>query len=194
MKNGKYIDITKYNKNIKKNKQIKEKELKNKNKKGNIKLVTISSILFLIIILILTGNAIGKSISDVFINANAQVATPIFAVKTNPEIDILKLNDTAEYQFEVVNYENDQITDVEFSYTIEIISNFDEYVDFTLFRNGIELNLENNKTKQIDMAKAKLTEHKYTLKITYDESKINSITEIIDNIQIKVHSEQSKKI
>ena len=84
MKNGKYIDITKYNKNIKKNKQIKEKELKNKTKKGNIKLVTISSILFLIIILILTGNAIGKSISDVFINANAQVATPIFAVKTNP--------------------------------------------------------------------------------------------------------------
>ena len=69
MKNGKYIDLSQYNKNIKKNKEIKEKELKNKTKNDNIKVITISSIIFLIIILILTGNVIGKSISDVFINA-----------------------------------------------------------------------------------------------------------------------------
>lgn len=194
MKNGKYIDLSQYNKNIKKNKEIKEKKLKNKAKSDNIKVITISSIIFLIIILILTGNVIGKSISDVFINAKAEVATPIFQVKTNPEIDITEVNDIAEYQFEVVNYQNDKITDVGFSYTIEIISNLDEYVEFTLFRNGIELNLENNKTKQISMAKEKLTEHKYTLKIMYDKNKIGSIYEILDNIQIKVHSEQSRKI
>ena len=220
MKNEKYIDLTQYNKNIKKNNLIKEKGIKsnsksnieilkniNKKKKDenikdlsnakgkstDIRLITISSIVFLIIILFLAGNVIWKSISDVFINSNAKVATPIFAVQTNPKIDITEASNTGEYKFKVVNYENNKISDVKFAYTIEIISNSNEFINFTLYRDGKEMNLENNKTKLINMEKEKLTEHNYILKISYDKNKISSIYEIIDNIQIKVHSEQTKE-
>lgn len=52
--------------------------------------------------------------------------------------------------------------------------------------------MENKKTKDILISKNAKEEHNYKLEITYDKTKNISIQDIIQELQIKVHSEQKR--
>lgn len=120
-----------------------------------------------------------------------EIATPIFKIEEGNYIQIDKTNNIGYYEFSIKNFNEEKVSEIGFLYTIEIISNIGEVVQFELY-NGEELiELNNLETERISIKGNEKVEQKYKLKISYNTSK-----EIkdgsIEEIQIKVHSEQEK--
>ena len=91
------------------------------------------------------------------------------------------------------NYrETGEITQIAMQYCIEIITQTQEAISFKLYKNGEEIPLENNKTKNIRLDKGKVQEDCYQLEIQYDKNKNKETEDIRQEVQLKVHSEQLK--
>lgn len=159
----------------------------------NSKLTTMIFILFIIIILLMCGYSMAKVIEQVIIKGEAKIAEPILLIDNNPSLDITAANNYGIYTFKVKNYnEQDKITETDLQYYIEILSNTDNSINIELYQNENKINLNNNKTEYIKISKDIKEEREYKIKITYDKNKSNSIEDIIEKIQVKVHTEQVK--
>ena len=161
--------------------------MEQKNKK-----IAISTVIFMILVLFIAGCSIGKSITEYVLQSKAEIATPILEVSSNPKINITAVNNIGEYKFKVTNFKEDKISDVNLRYYIEIKANVDESVKFLLYKNDQEINLQNLCSEYITIEKGKKQEDNYTLKIIYDKDKSSNVYDILERIQVKVHSEQEK--
>lgn len=167
-------------------KKLKEKIKANKNR---FKIIIISAI---IIMVFLTGYCLAKYQIEKNILANSGIATPVFMVEGTETTKISAINNIGYYDFIVKNYDDEKISDVPLKYSIEVIANTDESISFKLYNSEDEIKLENNKTEDIYIENSKEEEHKYRLEITYDRNKSTSEQDILEDVQIKVHSEQAK--
>lgn len=166
--------------------------IKAENKK--IKKLNVILLLIIIIILFLTGFSIGKEASDTILETKGEIAKPILFVDNNPEIEITAMKNKGSYYFTVKNYENDEnITEVDMEYDIEIIGELDESIIVHLYQGEEEILLKNMKTEKQILTKDGKQEKEYRLEITYDKNKSTSITDIMQEIQVKVHAEQVKQ-
>ena len=162
----------------------KAKENKDK-KERKLKIITILLLIFFVILLLLSGYTFAKSIDGTNINANASIAEPILVIENNPQIDITASQNTGTYIFKVKNYNNQKQTEVDLKYYIEVISELDNSIELKLYENGKQIDFKNNKTDYIKISKENKKENEYKLEITYNK-------DIIQQIQIKVHTEQEK--
>lgn len=116
------------------------------------------------------------------------IAQPIIELKGEESLLITATAPKTSYSFEVRNYnENEDISEVEMQYYIEIISNTDERIKFELYNKEEKVKLENKRTNLISMPKEDKEVHKYRLDVLYDTTNLKDIK---DNIEIKVHSIQ----
>ena len=115
-------------------------------------------------------------------------------VENNPAIDITSIKNTGYYDFKVKNYNDNEINQIELKYWIEIISKYDETISFKIYKDNQEIPLTNNKTEEIKLEKNEKKEQNYRLEIIYDKTKSTSTEEIMQDVQIKVHSEQNEHI
>ena len=161
--------------------------MEQKNKK-----IAISTVIFMILVLFIAGCSIGKSITEYVLQSKAEIATPILEVSSNPKINITAVNNIGEYKFKVTNFKEDKISDVNLRYYIELKANVDDSVKFLLYKNDQEINLQNLCSEYITIEKGKKQEDNYTLKIIYDKDKSSNVYDILERIQVKVHSEQEK--
>lgn len=173
----------------------KRKNLKNKNNlngKKELKTITYIIVIAIICMLFLTGYSIGKTITETLIQTTGEVAEPILELKTNEKLNITATENSGEYPFQVTNYKEDKITEVPIQYTIEILSNTDESIKYELYKNNEKIELQNKKTNILELKANEIQEDNYILKISYDKNQSNSIYDIIEKIQIKIHSEQKE--
>lgn len=155
--------------------------------------ITLILVTAIVLILFFAGFSIGKEIANTKIEVDAQIAEPILEIENNPSISITANQNKGKYDFIIKNYNKDnKITEVELDYTIEIISKLDEGFSIKIYKDGEELQLENQKTQILQLGKKQKEEHNYQLEIIYDKEKSISIQDIIEDLQIKVHSEQKK--
>lgn len=159
-----------------------------KNKRKEI-LIIVSVII--VIILFFSGYSLGKEYSSTFIETHAKIAEPILIVENNPTIEVNGKQEKEYYKFKVKNYkETGEITQVDLTYNIEILTEEQESISFKLYKENEEIILNDNKTADMKLTKEKIQEDCYELELLYDKSKNKSIEDIIQNVQIKVHSEQ----
>lgn len=171
------------------NKIIKLNVTKGKIKKREVVLLLI---VLMVISLFISGYSMGKSMSTTQINSTTEIAKPILEVENNPEITITSTNKESTYDFKVKNYNaNEEITQVDLLYTVEILTKTDESITFKLYKNDEEIPLEENKSEEFLLSKDKKQEDNYKLKILYDKEKAQG-RDIFQNVQIKVHTEQRK--
>lgn len=164
-----------------------------KNNEKISKFITIFIIIFIIILLMLCGMSFAKSIDNAIINANAQISEPILIIENNPQIDITAANNYGIYTFKIKNYNNEnKITDINLKYYIEILSNLDESIEIELFQDENKIDLNNNKTEYIEISKDQKEERQYKIKVTYNKNKSTGIADILEKIQVKIHTEQVK--
>lgn len=162
-------------------------------KSKDIRTLTLIIVSSIVLILFFTGFSIGKAMVDVKIKNNTEIAKPILIVENNPSIDITAIKNTGKYNFKIKNYdENDQINEIELKYYIEIISKYDESISFKIYKNNEEIPLTNNRTNEMILSKNEKKDEEFILEIVYDKTKSTSTQEIIQDVQIKVHSEQNK--
>lgn len=164
----------------------------NTNKNAN-KLITNFIIVFIVILLLLSGYSMAKVIDEKIIKVNAEIAQPMLIIENNPSVDITAKNSYGEYVFKIKNYnEKNQITQADLKYYVEIISNNDNSINLELYQENNKINLTNNKTDYIHIAKGQKIEREYKIKIKYDKNNIENANDIIEKIQIRVHTEQEK--
>lgn len=161
-----------------------------KHRKREITLILVS---VMVLALFFSGYSMGKEYSSTNIETNAKIAEPILIVENNPTIEINGKKQKEYYNFKIKNYrENGEVTQIDLNYYIEILSQTDEAISFKLYKDNQEVQLENNKTADMKLEKENVQEDYYQLEIIYDKSKSRSIEDIIQDVQIKVHSEQIK--
>lgn len=160
--------------------------------KNNLKYMTAILVLLIILILFLTGYSIGKSFSEIKINSLADISKPIIIVDSNEKINVTAEKNIGEYHFSIQNYNENEINEALLHYKIEIIANVDETITFELYKNNEQIKIDKNVTDYIDIGKNKKEKHDYKLKIIYDKNKSENIYDIIEKIQVKVHTEQKK--
>ena len=173
-----------------KNKEIKRNE--------NLKNLTYIIVLTIIFMLFLTGYSLGKNSGQLFLNGNTEIANPIIEVESNPKINITDENQQGIYKFLVRNYNNEgKITDVKMKYVINIEDTIDEKlkdtIKYELYKNGNKIELQKNETTKMELTNKEQQEDKYQLKIVYNKNASNIMQDIMEKIQIQVHSEQANK-
>ena len=170
-------------------KSKKRRDCNIRNKKQSI---ILTSILTIIIILLSTHIVYAKYVTIDKMSSTLNIAKPIFIVEGKETTKINEINNIGYYEFSIKNFDELNTSEISFLYTIEIISDTDESVQFELYNEDIQIPLENLKTKELSIIGNEKIEQKYKLKIIYDNSKGNSGKEILEEVQIKVHSEQEK--
>lgn len=166
------------------------RKLKFENIKQKSREITLIIIILMVIILFFSGYSLGKGLSKTNIDVVAKIAEPILIVENNPPVTITTTNNSGLYNFKIKNYdERGKITDISLKYTIEILSNI-EGLEYKIYKNEQEIELENQKTEEFALTNQEMQEDLYRLEIVYAPETTG--TDIFDNIQIKVHSEQQK--
>lgn len=157
------------------------------------KLLTTILIISIISVLLFCGYSMGKSIEEFIIKSKAEIAEPILVVENNPSIDITALNNTGTYTFKIKNYnEKNQVTQIDLKYYIEILYNVNDLVNIELYENENKIDLNNNKTEYMQISKDEKEEREYKIKITYNNDESNVINDIMEKIQVRVHTQQVK--
>ena len=166
---------------------MKEK-LKNKKKQ----IIIIISTLIIILLLFFSGFSIGKAYSNTQINGISEVAMPILEVENGKTLKIDNQNKEGTYDFKIKNYdENGKINQVDMDYYIEILPINNKAISFELYKENKKVEITDNKTNKFTLEKGTKKEDNYKIKIIYDEDK-NTTENILEEVQIKVHSEQKR--
>lgn len=156
-------------------------------KKEIIKIIVVAFVLTII----LSTISLGKYFNKTKINVNSGVAIPIIKLEGEQKLIINNNQENKEYNLAVKNYdENEQITQVELEYYIEIISKKNDDINFKIYKEEKELNIINNKTEKFLLTKENKQQDNYKIEILLNK-KISE--DILQNIEIKVYSEQKNK-
>ena len=157
------------------------------------KILIILLIFFIIIGAICIRTTISQYKSKQEIRSTMKIAKPIFKVEGNGTTKISALNNIGYYEFKIKNFDEENMSDTGFLYYIEILSKTDDAIKFELYDEQEQLmDLENLKTNQFIMPCNEKLEKNYKLKIVYDKNKGEIGKDILEDVQIKVHSEQIK--
>lgn len=150
-------------------------------------------ILSIIVIIMLCGYSMAKCIDEYIIKGRMKIAEPILEIENNPIINITESQKYGEYIFKIRNYNNkEKITETDLKYYIEISPKLDNSINLELYQNEDEIKLTDNKTEYIKISKDQKEEREYKIKITYDKNNTVEVGDILEQIQVKVHTEQEK--
>ncbi len=156
-------------------------------KKEIIKIILVAFVLTII----LSTISLGKYFNKTKINVNSGVAIPIIKLEGEQKLIINNNQENKVYNLAVKNYdENEQITQVELEYYIEIISKKNDDINFKIYKEEKELNINNNKTEKFLLTKENKQRDNYKIEILLNK-KISE--DILQNVKIKVYSEQKDK-
>lgn len=166
---------------------------KENTEKKSYRIITGILVMFIIIILLFCGYSMAKTIEEIILKSDTQIAEPILIIENNPTIDLTATNYTGIYTFRIKNYnEENKLTEVDLKYYIEILSDVDDSISIELYQNENKINLNENRTEYIEISKDQKEEREYKIQIKYDKNKSTNLADIMQKIQIKVHSEQVK--
>lgn len=77
-------------------------------------------------------------------------------------------------------------------YYIEILTKLDNSINIELYQGENKIELHNNKTEFMKIEKNQKEDREYKIKVTYDNENTEVGNDILEKIQIKVHTEQEK--
>lgn len=156
-------------------------------KKEIIKIIVVAFVLTII----LSTISLGKYFNKTKINVNSGVAIPIIKLEGEQKLIINNNQENKVYNLAVKNYdENEQITQVELEYYIEIIAKRNDDINFKIYKEEKELNINNNKTEKFLLTKENKQQDNYKIEILLNKKMSENI---LQNIEIKVCSEQKNE-
>lgn len=158
------------------------------------KQIYIIFIILIISIFFLSGFSMGKGFVKKDIAGKTEIAKPILQVENGNTLEINNATENGIYEFKVKNHnEQGEKTEVDLKYYIEILNDLnDEAIEIKLYRNEEEIEIKDNKTEEFILTKDEIKEDNYKLEITYNKDKNVSMEDIVEQLQIKVHSEQQE--
>lgn len=160
--------------------------------KLNKKTIIIAIIITILLIILCTQVAFAKYSTTRNFNKKMEIATPIFIVEGTESNKISAINNIGYYEFTVKNYNETKVSETGFTYTIEVVSDTDESIKFELYNEDEQIPLKDLQTEQLSIVGNEKIEQRYKLKVTYDNTLGTKGKDILEEVQIKVHSEQKQ--
>lgn len=155
--------------------------------------IAIGVLITICICLLFARYTFAKNIENILIKIKGEIAEPILIIENDPSINITALNNEGIYNFKIKNYNNEnKITDIKLRYSIEILASVDKSIEIDLYQNENKIELNNNRTDYIEFSNKKREENSYQIKLRYEKEKSESISEIMEKVQVKVHTEQMR--
>ena len=170
--------------------------------------------LLTIILILMESTSYARYTKTEILKGKQKIVKPILNMKEGIPIKIDNANRTKSYEFSVENFNENDISEIGFLYTIQIVSNIDLESNFNLklYKEDEEIQLSNLKTNPIFIKGNERIEQKYKINIEYKEikkenneldetikadsdfeNKLDDLTdEISGKIQIKIHAEQER--
>lgn len=153
-----------------------------------------------IALILVKSTSYARYMKSEIVKGRQEIIKPIFNVKEGIPIKIDNENKINCYEFVINNFNEDEVSEIGFLYTIEIISNIDLESNFNLklYNEDGEIKLSDLKTSKISIKGNEKTEQKYRICIEcneiedeedYTERELETIS---GTIQIRVSSEQEK--
>lgn len=161
--------------------------------KNNIIITILVGSIISIILGILVGSSLAKYQEEKIIKVFANIAKPVLEIEKQESFKITNENSKDSYLFEVRNYNEKEISEVEMQYYIEILTDFDEFdktIKIDLYKGEEKIDLINNKTPVISLTKENKDNHMYRLDIEYIKENDKSDENIIKDVEIKVNAMQ----
>lgn len=147
----------------------------------------------MVILLFFCGSSIAKLLDVTQIKIDGALAQPIFNIEDNEIVNLTATNNEGIYNFLVKNYDDSgKITEINMKYNIEILNKQDESISVKIFKDNNQIEMKDNKSDYFILTNQEKQEHQYKIEIKYDETKLVPSEDIIEDIKIKVYSEQEK--
>lgn len=144
----------------------------------------------MLILIIFMPIAYAKYISIEKLHSKTGIAKPIFSFEGNEVIEISEKNNIGYYEFSIKNFNETEVSETGFLYTIEIVCDNEETIEIELYNEENKIQLNNLKTEPISIKGNEKIEQKYKLKVTYDITK-GAKEDILGDVQVRVLSEQA---
>lgn len=161
--------------------------------KSKIKYFVVLIILLCTITLFTVKFSRAKYLTTIEGYGSAEIAKPIIEVEKEDEksVEVYDGIKTIEYSFSVTNKKNEEISDVDIEYVIEVVNTESNFpIEYSLYRNDTKIELENNKTKPMILKNSENLKDEYKLSIMWKEKE----GEISDNDDVKIIIEAVQKI
>lgn len=161
--------------------------------KSKIKYFVVLIILLCTIVLFTVQSSKAKYLTTIEGYGSAEIAKPIIEVEKEDEksVEVYDVIKTIEYSFSVTNKKNEEISDVDIEYVIEVVNTESNFpIEYSLYRNDMKIELENNKTKPMILKNSENLKDEYKLSIMWKEKE----GEISDNDDVKIIIEAVQKI
>lgn len=175
-------------------KRVKKQKKDGKNrteiKKEKSKIVIFLCIILILLLGMLVGISFSKYQRKITAKGLVSIAKPVLEVRKEQSLLVTALNPKAVYCFEVRNYKEEEINEVEMEYYIEIINPIGEELEFTLYEGEKQVPMIGNKTEKIRLTKEEIQIHSYRLEMTYQKEKSTKEENINEEVEIKIHSIQ----
>ena len=157
------------------------------------------TILSIILILIET-TSYARYINTEVVKVKPKIVKPILNMKEGIPIKIDNENRTKSYEFSIENFKDNDVSEIGFWYTIQIVSsiNLESNFNIRLYNEEGEIQLSNLKTNPILIKGNERIEQKYKIYIECNESeeeedyRERELENISGIIQIRVSAEQEK--
>ena len=160
--------------------------------KINKKLIILVMVITVLLMILFIRITVAKYSTTAKLFKKMEIAKPIFIVEGTETSKISAINNIGYYEFIVKNYDEEKISETGFSYVIEVVSDTDESVKFELYNGEERIPLRDLKTEELFISGNEKIEQKYKLKVTYDNKLGSKGKDILEEVQIKVHSEQKQ--
>lgn len=155
------------------------------------KKILITILTIFIITISFSKVSVGKYFSKTNIEIGADIVKPILKIEGDTTLNIDTSKEKKIYNFKVKNYdEANNVTEVELEYYIRIFSKENSNIKLKIYKEDRELNVFENKTEKFLLNKEQKQEDAYKIEILYSDI---SAQEIMQEIEIKVYSEQKNK-
>lgn len=159
--------------------------MKNKNRK-----LTLAIISSMVIVLFFSGFSMGKEIANKNLKTNTNIATPILKVENSDTLNIGNNTESGTYEFTVKNYdEQGNINQVDLEYYVEILTDINPNISFKIYKDGDELEMEENKTEKFSVKKDDKQTDTYRVLMTISNNK-EEFEQSLQEMILKIHAEQ----
>ena len=153
-------------------------------------IIVLMIILLLFLFLFFSGKSFSKYKNDITSRSMLSLKKPIFVVNGADDIKIDGIQD-ATYKYSVSNYKDNEVSEADLDYYINIENNSKADLEFELTKDNEKIELNNNQSNLISLSSFNKQEDEYLLKVKYNNNP--AIEEnIAGNIQIKVEAVQAQ--
>ena len=160
---------------------MKNKQKNSIKKTKQIRILNLLCVNLSVCILLFSNTSFAKGITENKINTSGDLENPIIAIIEEKKVDITNIEDTYISEFKILNFNEKENNNMNVKYNIEILRKYDSISEYTLYKNDVEIETVDNKTKYFKLGIKEKKIQEFKIEVKYDKENIKLLTKKLTN-------------